>query len=514
MPTSLAGQFAPVSAPSVQDSAVGQEPPAAPAQPTPAPDHPASHYINRELSQLDFDERVLALADDESLPLLERVRFLSILGENVDQFFQVRVAGLKEQVHAALPQTSPDGMTTGEQLRAIHQRAGSLLERSTNLFMRQVAPALEQQGVSIVEFADLDDADRDFLAAEFRARIFPVLTPLAVDPAHPFPYISHLSLNLAVMVRDPVRHQMRFARVKVPPLLPRFIPLPDLKRFIPLEQVIASQLEALFPGMEIVSQHPFRVTRDADLDLVDEEAADLLAAIQSQLRRQQRRAEVVRLEVDAAMSGEVLDLLVRELELDPTDVYRVNGLLDLSSLWAIYALDRPDLKDEPWTPVTQRRLQGAGVEQANIFEALKHGDILVHHPYDSFATSAEAFIDQAAKDPDVLAIKQTLYRTSGPISPIVRALIRAAESGKQVVALVELKARGDEQANIAWAQALEQVGVHVVYGVVGLKTHAKVALALAAPVTTIRRPRRSTRMSVCFRRTPSWGPMSPSSSTS
>ena len=474
-PASLTAQFEPVSAPTVQDPAALAGPPVPPA---PAPFDPASHYINRELSQLDFDERVLAIAEDESLPLLERVRFLAILGENVDQFFQVRVAGLKEQVHAALPQTSPDGMTTGEQLRAIHQRAGSLLDRSTNLFTTKVAPALEQQGVSIVEFADLDEADRDFLAAEFRARIFPVLTPLAVDPAHPFPYISHLSLNLAVMVRDPVRHQMRFARVKVPPLLPRFIPLPDGKRFIPLEQVIASHLVALFPGMEIVSQHPFRVTRDADLDLVDEEAADLLAAIQSQLRRQQRRAEVVRLEVDAAMSVEVLDLLVRELELEPTDVYRVNGLLDLSSLWAIYALDRPDLKDEPWTPVTQRRLQGVGVDQADIFEALKDGDILVHHPYDSFATSAEAFIDQAAKDPDVLAIKQTLYRTSGPISPIVRALIRAAESGKQVVALVELKARGDEQANIAWAQALEQVGVHVVYGVVGLKTHAKVALVV------------------------------------
>jgi len=485
-----------------------------------------SHYINRELSQLDFDERVLAMAEDESLPLLERVRFLAILGENVDQFFQVRVAGLKEQVHAALPQTSPDGMTTGEQLRAIHQRAGSLLERSTNLFTRRVAPALEQHGVSIATVAELDQADRDFLAAEFRARIFPVLTPLAVDPAHPFPYISHLSLNLAVMVRDPVRHQMRFARVKVPPLLPRFIPLPDGTRFVPLEQVIAAHLDVLFPGMEIVSQHPFRVTRDADLDLVDEEAADLLAAIQSELRRQQRRAQVVRLEVDAAMSGEVLDLLVRELELEPTDVYRVDGLLDLSSLWAVYALDRPDLKDEPWTPVTQRRLQGAGVEHADIFEALRDGDILVHHPYDSFATSAEAFIDQAAKDPDVLAIKQTLYRTSGPVSPIVRALIRAAESGKQVVALVELKARGDEQANIAWAQALEQVGVHVVYGVVGLKTHAKVALVVRREGDQIQRyvhvgtgnynPKtgRSMKTWACFRRILSSGLTSRSSSTS
>ncbi len=430
---------------------------------------------------------MLALAEDESLPLLERVRFVAILGESVDQFFQVRVAGLKEQTHAALPQTSPDGMTTAEQLRAIHHRASSLLNRSTALFVRQVAPALEQHGVSIATVADLDDADREYLAAEFHARIFPVLTPLAVDPAHPFPYISNLSLNLAVMVRDPVRHIMRFARVKVPPLLPRFVPLPDGKRFIPLEQVIALHLGELFPGMEIVSQYPFRVTRDADLDLVDEEAADLLAAIQNELRRQQRKAQVVRLEVDAAMSEEVFGLLVRELELEPTDVYRVAGLLDLSSLWAVYALDRPDLKDESWTPVTQRRLQGIGVESVDIFAALQDGDILVHHPYDSFATSAEAFIDQAAQDPDVLAIKQTLYRTSGPVSPIVRALIRAAESGKQVVALVELKARGDEQANIAWAQALEQVGVHVVYGVVGLKTHAKVALVVRREGDGIRR---------------------------
>jgi len=446
-----------------------------------------ARYLNRELSQLDFDDRVLAVAEDESLPLLERVRFLAILGESVDQFFQVRVAGLKEQMHAALPQTSPDGMTTGEQLRAIHQRASALLDRSTELFTRRIAPALAQQGVCIATVANLDDADREHLAAEFQARIFPVLTPLAVDPAHPFPYISHLSLNLAVMVRDPVRHNMRFARVKVPPLLPRYVPLPDGKRFIPLEQVIALHLDELFPGMEIVSQHPFRVTRDADLDLVDEEAADLLAAIQNELRRQQRKAQVVRLEVDAAMSEEVLGLLVRELELEPTDVYRVAGLLDLSSLWPITGLDRPDLKDEPWTPVTQRRLQGIGVESADIFAALQDGDILVHHPYDSFATSAEAFIDQAAQDPDVLAIKQTLYRTSGPVSPIVRALIRAAESGKQVVALVELKARGDEQANIAWAQALEQVGVHVVYGVVGLKTHAKVALVVRREGDGIRR---------------------------
>jgi len=456
-------------------------------QPGATAEQPRSPYLNRELSQLDFDRRVLAIAEDAAQPLLERVRFLAILGENVDQFFQVRVAGLKEQRIASIPQTSPDGMTTSEQLQAIHAEAADLLSRSTDLFTRHIAPALKQQGVSICSTEELDDADREFLAAEFRARIFPVLTPLAVDPAHPFPYISHLSLNLAVMVRDPQRHRMRFARVKVPPLLPRFIALPDGKRFVPLEQVIALHLQELFSGMEIVSHHPFRVTRDADLDVVDEEAADLLEAVQSELRRQQRKARVVRLEVDEAMSEEVLGLLVRELELESTDVYRVRGLLDLSSLWAIYALDRPDLKDEPWTPLTQRRLQGAGTALANIFDALKGGDILVHHPYDSFASSAEAFIDQAALDPDVLAIKQTLYRTSGPVSPIVRALIRAAETGKQVVALVELKARGDEQANIAWAQELEQVGVHVVYGVVGLKTHAKVALVVRREGDTIQR---------------------------
>ena len=452
-----------------------------------SPSATQSRYLNRELSQLDFDDRVLAMAEDRSLPLLERVRFLAILAENVDQFFQVRVAGLQEQLIAARPQHSPDGMTTSEQLREIHRRAGALLERSTALFANEIEPALEQHGVTIATAASLGETDRQYLTSEFRAHIFPVLTPLAVDPAHPFPYISHLSLNLAVMVRDPVRHDMRFARVKVPPLLPRFIPLTDGNRFVPLEQVIAMHLDELFPGMEIVSQHPFRVTRDVDLDLVDEEAADLLEAIQNELRRQQRRARVVRLEADAAMSEEVLDLLVRELELAPTDVYRVNGLVELSSLWAIYALDRPDLKEAPWTPVTQRRLQGHGAEPADIFKALQDGDILVHHPYDSFTTSAEAFIDQAAKDPDVLAIKQTLYRTSGPVSPIVRALIRAAESGKQVVALVELKARGDEQANIAWAQALEQVGVHVVYGVVGLKTHAKVALVVRNEGEDLRR---------------------------
>ncbi len=444
-------------------------------------------YLNREVSQLDFDQRVLAMAQDPMLPLLERVRFLAILGENLDQFFQVRVAGLKEQLLVPVAQTSPDGMTTGEQLRAIHSGVQALVTNAAQVLNWEIVPALKAAGISLVTANELEKGDRAFLAVEFRDRIFPVLTPLAVDPAHPFPYISHLSLNLAVMVSDPSHEQLRFARVKVPPLLPRFVALPAGGRYIPLEQVIALHLDTLFPGMEVVSHHPFRVTRDADLDLVDDEAADLLEAIQSELRRQQRKASVVRLEVDMSMSPEVLGLLVPELDLGPGDVYQIDGLLDLSDLWAIYALDRPDLKDSSWTPVTQRRLQGVDGKPPDFFAILSEGDVLVHHPYDSFSTSAEAFIDQAAQDSQVLAIKQTLYRTSGPVSPIVRALIRAAESGKQVVALVELKARGDEQANIAWAQALEQVGVHVVYGVVGLKTHAKVTMVVRGEPEGIRR---------------------------
>jgi polyphosphate kinase len=280
------------------------------------------------------------------------------------------------------------------------------------------------------------------------------------------------------MVRDPQRHQQRFARVKVPPVLPRFIPLVEGQRYVPLEDVIALHLQALFPGMEVVAHHPFRVTRDGDLDDVDSDAEDLLAAIQTELRRRRRHARVVRLEVDPGMSPEVLELLTRELELQPSDVYQADGLLDMGSLHALFSLDRPDLKEEPWTPTTQPRLRGLGAEVPDLFAVLRAGDVLAHHPYDSFATSVEAFIDHAASDPDVLAIKQTLYRTSGPGSPIVRALIRAAERGKQVAALVELKARGDEQANIGWARALEEANVHVVYGLVGLKTHAKVTLVV------------------------------------
>ncbi len=440
---------------------------------------PASRYINRELSRLDFDERVLAMAEDSRLPPLERVRFLAIFSQNLDDFFQVRVAGLKEQVLAAVAVSSPDGMSPLEQLKAIRARVEGLVDRQVGLFKREIVPALAQSGISVVRTEEVSKRELAQLHTVFREQIFPVLTPLAVDPGHPFPYISHLSLNLAVRVRDPQRpRQPRFARVKVPPVLPRFIPLVDGERYVPLEDVIALHLPALFPGMEIVAHHPFRVTRDGDLDDVDSDAEDLLAAIQTELRRRRRHARVVRLEVDPGMSAEVLDLLVRELELQPSDVYQLDGLLDMGSLAVLTQLDRPDLKEETWTPTTQPRLRGIGAEAPDLFAVMRGGDVLAHHPYDSFATSVEALIDQAASDPDVLAIKQTLYRTSGPASPIVRALIRAAERGKQVVALVEIKARGDEQANIGWARALEEANVHVVYGLLGLKTHAKVTLVV------------------------------------
>src|SRR5438105_3058441 len=419
------------------------------------------------------------MAEDPKLPVLERVRFLSIFSQNLDDFFQVRVAGLKEQVLAAVAVSSPDGMSPLEQLKAIRTRVEGLISRQVAIYNREIVPALAQSGIALVRGEEVGKKELAQLHTVFREQIFPVLTPLAVDPGHPFPYTSHLSLNLAVRVRDPQRpRQPRFARVKVPPVLPRFIPLAEGERYVPLEDVIALHLPALFPGMEIVAHHPFRVTRDGDLDDVDSDAEDLLAAIQTELRRRRRHARVVRLEVDPGMSAEVLELLTRELELQPADVYQIDGLLDMGSLSVLAQLDRPDLKEEVWTPTTQPRLRGIAAEVPDLFAVLRAGDILAHHPYDSFATSVEAFIDHAAGDPDVLAIKQTLYRTSGPASPIVRALIRAAERGKQVVALVEIKARGDEQANIGWARALEEANVHVVYGLLGLKTHAKVTLVV------------------------------------
>jgi polyphosphate kinase len=452
----------------------------------PIPDAPDTRYLNRELSWLEFNARVLAIAEDSSLPLLERVKFVAIFASNLDEFVQVRVAGLQEQVEAGVSKVSPDGRTPAEQLEGIRTRSQQLASRAAELFTSELAPALEKERIRIVRSLDgLGREDLDVLDLEFVERIFPVLTPLSVDPAHPFPYISSLSLNLAAIVRDPMTGGRRFARVKVPPLLPRFVSLPDGERFIPLEIVIAAHLDRLFPGMEIVSHHAFRVTRDADVEVEEEEAGDLLEAIQSVLRRRRRGASSVRLEVDETMTPEVLSLLRRELELEETEVFETPGLLDLTALWFFVGLDRPELKLDPWVPVTQPRLTNGGA--ADLFQVLRTGDILVHHPYDSFSSSVEAFIDQAAHDPDVLAIKQTMYRTSGEESPIIRSLIRAAELGKQVVALVELKARFDEEANITYALELEQAGVHVVYGVVGLKTHAKISLVVRRERGGVRR---------------------------
>jgi polyphosphate kinase len=448
---------------------------------------PDVRYINREVSWLDFNNRILALVEDPDTPLLERAKFLAIVSQAMDEFFQVRVAGLKEQIGAGVGTTAPDGMSAAEQLHEIRLRVVKSVARQDRVLTGEILPLLREAGVTMVAAADLHGEDAEWLRRLFEDRIFPVLTPLAVDPAHPFPYISNLSLNLAVLVREPGKRKHRFARVKVPPLLPRFIFMPDGKRFIPLEQVIAAHLDRLFPGMKVVTHHPFRVTRNADLDLEEDEADDLLAAIETELRRHRRFADVVRLEVDRGMSDEILDLLLRELELGREDVYVVDGLIDLGSMWALHALDRPDLKDEPWTGTTQPRLALASNGRGpNFFRIMREGDVLVQHPYDSFATSIEAFIGQAARDPDVLAIKQTLYRTAGTEGGIIRSLIRAAETGKQVVALVELKARGDEQANIGWARALEEAGVHVVYGLVGLKTHAKITLVVRQEEDIIR----------------------------
>jgi len=453
-----------------------------------AHDIPAGRFLNRELSWLDFNEHVLAFAERRSLPVLERAKFLAIFSVNLDEFFQVRVGSLKMQLEAGIAGTSSAEETTQEKLNAINVRANELLARRSVVFANEVVPDLAEAGIRLSNWDELDADDRAYLDAMFDEQLFPILTPLAVDPAHPFPYISNLSLNLAVVVRAPGELTKRIARVKVPPLLPRFVVLPDGERFVPLEQLIARRLSALFPGMEIVENFPFHVTRNADYDIDLDGAEDMIAAVESVLRRRRRSPIVVRLEVDSSMSEEALSLLVRELRLEESDVYRVEGLLGLSGLFSIAALDRPELKFEPWTSVTQPRL--ASIEDSgppDLFAVFREGDVLVHHPYESFETSVEAFLLQAARDPSVLAIKQTLYRTSAAESRIMEALLRAAGEGKQVVCIVELKARFDEEANIGWAQELEDAGVHVVYGVVGLKTHAKLCLAVRNENGKIRR---------------------------
>jgi len=433
-------------------------------------------FTNREASRLDFASRLLDLAEDDGLPLLERTKFLAIFSELLDEFYQIRVAALEDQLAVGVRTRSVDGLRPGEQLTMIRGRAEELVRRQDHIFLDLVVPALAEAGIRLSDWSSLDDDDRDFMVDVFQREIYPVLTPLAVDPGHPFPYISNLSLNLLVDVQDPATGERRIARVKVPQALPRFVVMPDGERFVPLEQVIAAHLDSLFPGMSIGHHHAFRVTRNADLALEEDEADDLLVAIEMELRRR-RFGKALRLEVEADTGQELVDLLASELEIGPDGVFRVGAPLDLSGLWAVYALDRPDLHTETWTPMTPPRLAMAAHDPAELFAMLRERDVLVHHPYDSFATSVEAFVAQAAKDPAVLGIKQTLYRT-GADSPIVAALIEAAENGKQVAAVVELKARFDEEANIGWARALEEVGVHVVYGIVGLKTHSKTALVL------------------------------------
>ncbi|MDF2824120.1 MAG: Polyphosphate kinase [Mycobacterium sp.] len=452
---------------------------------------PEDRYLNRELSWLDFNSRVLALAADSSLPLLERAKFLAIFSSNLDEFYMVRVAGLKRRDEMGLSVRSADGLSPREQLRRIGERTQQLASRHAKVFHEGVRPALAEEGIFVVTWADLDDAERTRLSTYFHEQVFPVLTPLAVDPAHPFPFVSGLSLNLAITVRQPEDGTQHFARIKVPDNVDRFVELggrdsddDTIVRFLPMEELIAAFLTVLFPGLEIVEHHAFRITRNADFEVEEDRDEDLLKALERELARR-RFGSPVRLEVADDMTENTMELLLRELDVHPGDVIEVPGLLDLSSLWQIYGVDRPALKDRTFVPATPAAF-GERETPKSIFSTLRDGDVLVHHPYDSFSTTVQRFIEQAAADPNVLAIKQTLYRTSGD-SPIVNALIDAAEAGKQVVALVEIKARFDEQANIKWARELEKAGVHVVYGLIGLKTHCKTCLVVRREGSTIRR---------------------------
>ena len=442
---------------------------------------PADRYLDRELSWLAFNTRVLELAEDPTIPLLERANFLAIFASNLDEFFMVRVAGLKRRVLTGLAMPTNTGRGPLDVLHDISDKAHELQERHAAVFRDQVKPALDEAGIHVESWADLDDADRERVDEIFSTRIFPVLMPLAVDPVHPFPYISGLSLNLSIRVRNPKTRKVEFARLKVPTILPRFVRLPDdergLLRFIPLEDLISNHLGALFPGMEVLEHHEFRVTRNEDVEIDEDESENLIQSLERELLRR-RFGPPIRLEITDDMDDVTLGLLVRELGITDQEVYRLPAPLDLSGLYEAYRIDRPLLKYRKHVPATNPAL--APVEQgaaADIFAAIARRDILLHHPYESFGTSVQAFLEQAAADPRVLAIKQTLYRTSGD-SPIIDALIAAAEAGKAVLALVEIKARFDESANINWARKLEKAGVHVVYGLVGLKTHCKLALVV------------------------------------
>ena len=442
-------------------------------------------YLERELSWLAFNERVLELAEEDSAPLLERAKFLAIFASNLDEFFMVRVAGLLRRLNAGIAVRSASGMRPQELFDAVLARAKALMEEHAEEFHSRVRPGLAEAGIDIVRWDQLTMPEKERLATEFQQRVFPVLTPLAVDPAHPFPYISGLSLNLAVVVRNPQTGTELFARVKVPPLLDRFINTAGL-RFVPLEDVIAAHIDQLFPGMEVLQHHTFRVTRNEDVEVEEDDAENLLDAMERELSRR-RFGPPVRLEVEESIDSQVLDLLVRELGIADNQVFKLRGPLDLTGLWTIYGAKRDDLKAPAFQPRTSLAI--SEVESASapdVLDAMRQRDILLHHPYDSFSTSVQRFIDQAANDPAVLAMKQTLYRTSGD-SPIVRSLIDAAQAGKQVLALVEIKARFDEQANISWARELEQAGVHVVYGLVGLKTHSKLSMVVRQEGDTLRR---------------------------
>lgn len=436
-----------------------------------------AYYFNRELSWLRFNERVLELAEDADEPLLERLKFAAINAANLDEFFMIRVAGLDDLIDAGVEKRGPDGRTPLETVAEVREIIQDHLARLTTCVESELLPALAEHGPRIVHMPELSITQRQEMREHFMAAIFPVLTPLAVGPGRPFPYISNLSLSLAVLLRDPSSDQNTFARVKVPTeILPRFVPVGETNALIPLEDVIADNLQALFPGTEIVAVAPFRVTRDADFTVSDE-ADDLVRAVEQELRRR-RFGEVVRIEVGEAVDDEMRVALTEALEVEDRELFEVGGMLDLGDLWNIVRMPGfSEMRYEPWTPTAHPRLIDADGEQVPVMAAMRQGDILVHHPYDSFASSVERFVEEAVDDPDVLAIKQTVYRTSDD-SPLVPSLIRASEKGKQAVCLVELKARFDEQANIQWAKSLEQAGVHVVYGHPGLKTHAKCVMVV------------------------------------
>lgn len=438
---------------------------------------PADRYIDREISWLRFNQRVLELAEDETIPLLERANFLAIFAANLDEFFMVRVAGLKRRIVTGLALPTNVGTAPTEVLAEINRVAYELQQRHAKCFAEQVQPQLSAAGVHTVKWEALDDADREVLTEYYQQHIYPVLMPLAVDPAHPFPYISGRALNMSIRVRNPRTDKVEFARLKVPQMIPRYVRVDRREadtnvRFIPLEELIANQLDGLFPGMEVIDDHVFRVTRNEDVEIEEDETENLIQALEKELLRR-RFGPPIRLEISDDMDEATLDLLVREFDIDKEQVYTLPAPLDLSGLFALSSLNRPDLKYKPHIPVTHPMFRtNSPSDKPDTFAAIARREVLVHHPYESFATSVQAFIEQAATDPDVLAIKQTLYRTSGD-SPIVASLIKAAEAGKQVLALVEVKARFDEEANITWARKLEQAGVHVVYGIVGLKTHCK-----------------------------------------